>query len=45
MGEVVVCPWHQWEYNVRTGENVGDSSLRVATYPVQVEAGDIKIAV
>jgi nitrite reductase/ring-hydroxylating ferredoxin subunit len=45
MGEVVICPWHQWEYNVRTGENVEDSSLKVATFPVQVEGGDIKVAV
>ena len=45
MGEVVTCPWHQWEYNVRTGENVEDSSLKVATYPVQVEGGEIKVAV
>ena len=45
MGEVVTCPWHQWEYNVRTGENVGDSSVKVDTYPVQVEGNDIKVAV
>jgi nitrite reductase (NADH) small subunit len=45
MGEVVICPWHQWEYNVRTGENVEDSSLKVATYPVQVEGSEIKVAV
>jgi len=45
MGEVVICPWHQWEYNVRTGEKVGDSSLKLATYPVQVEGNDIKVAV
>jgi nitrite reductase/ring-hydroxylating ferredoxin subunit len=45
MGEVVICPWHQWEYNVRTGENVEDRSLKVATFPVQVEGGDIKVAV
>ena len=44
-GEVVICPWHQWEYNVRTGEVPGDSSLKVATYPVQVEGDDIKVAV
>jgi nitrite reductase/ring-hydroxylating ferredoxin subunit len=44
-GEVIMCPWHQWEYNVRTGENVEDSSLKVATYPVQVEGSDIKVAV
>ena len=45
MGDVVICPWHQWEYNVRTGEMPGDSSVKVATYPVQVEGGDIKVAV
>ena len=44
-GEVVVCPWHQWEYNVRTGELVGDSSLKVATYPVRIEGNDILVAV
>ena len=45
LGEIVVCPWHQWEYNVRTGENVGDASLKLATYPVQVEGDDIKVGV
>jgi len=45
MGEVVVCPWHQWEYNVRTGENVDDNSLKIATFPVQVDGSDIKVAV
>jgi nitrite reductase/ring-hydroxylating ferredoxin subunit len=45
MGEVVTCPWHQWEYNVRTGELVGDSSVKVDTYPVRVEGDDIKVAV
>ena len=44
-GEVVTCPWHMWEYNVRTGENVGDASLKVKRYDVQVENGDIKVAV
>jgi nitrite reductase/ring-hydroxylating ferredoxin subunit len=45
MGEVVICPWHQWEYNVRTGEVVGDSSLKIITYPVQVDGSDVKVAV
>jgi len=45
MGEVVVCPWHQWEYSVRTGENVEDNSLKLATFPVQVDGSDIKVAV
>ena len=45
VGEVVICPWHQWEYNVRTGELAGDSALKVATYPVRIEGNDILIAV
>jgi nitrite reductase (NADH) small subunit len=43
-GEVVTCPWHFWEFNVRTGEKVGEPSLRVATYPVQVAGDNIKVA-
>ena len=44
-GEVVTCPWHMWEYNVRTGEFVANPDIKVATYPVQVEGTDIKVAV
>lgn len=44
-GEVVMCPWHMWEYNVRTGEKVGEPSLKVCRYEVQVENGDIKVAI
>ncbi len=43
--EVVTCPWHGWQYNVKTGENVANPSLRVAQYAVQVEGNDIKVAV
>jgi nitrite reductase (NADH) small subunit len=44
-GDVVTCPWHGWQYNVRTGENLQDSSLQVARYEVKVEGNDIKVAV
>ncbi|MGH9448614.1 MAG: Rieske (2Fe-2S) protein, partial [Terriglobia bacterium] len=44
-GKVVTCPWHGWEYDVSTGEKCGDSSMQVATYPVQVEGNDIKVEV
>jgi nitrite reductase (NADH) small subunit len=44
-GEIVTCPWHQWEYNVRTGEKVGSSSLKLTTYPVEVDGTEIKVAV
>ncbi|MBI1941968.1 MAG: Rieske 2Fe-2S domain-containing protein [Acidobacteria bacterium] len=44
-GDVVTCPWHMWQYNVRSGEKVATPSVKVATYAVQVEGNDIKVAV
>ena len=44
-GDVVTCPWHMWQYNVRTGQNLEDSLLKLDTYPVQVDGDDIKVAI
>jgi len=44
-GDVVTCPLHMWEYNVRSGEKVNSPGVKVATYPVQVEGDEIKVAV
>jgi len=44
-GDVVTCPWHLWQYNVRTGENLMNPAVKVAVYPVEVDGEDIKIAV
>ncbi len=43
--DVVTCPWHMWEYNVRTGEFLANPAIKVTSYPVQVEGNDIKVAV
>ncbi len=43
--DVVTCPWHGWQYNVRTGENSMNKAVKVVSYPVQVEGNDIKVAV
>ncbi len=43
-GDVVTCPLHMWEYNVRTGEVLANPSLKVASYAVQVDGDDIKVA-
>ncbi len=43
MGTTVVCPWHGWEYNVVTGENVDDAKVKVACFAVRVDGEDILI--
>jgi nitrite reductase (NADH) small subunit len=36
-GEVIVCPWHGYEFDIRTGESVsGVIRGRLGSYPVQV---------
>lgn len=38
-GEIIHCPWHQWEFNIKTGKSVfNPHRVRVATYPVEVES-------
>ena len=36
-----VCPWHGYEYDLRTGEAVGDRRLKLRKYPVVERGGDI----
>lgn len=42
-GENLVCPWHAWEYNCRTGVNTYDETVRLASFPLKVEGDDILI--
>ncbi len=37
-GEIIVCPWHCWEFDIPTGRSVfNPHRMRVKTYPVTVE--------
>jgi len=40
-GTTLVCPWHAWEYDCRTGANDLDPDLKVETFPVKVDGGEI----
>ena len=44
-GTTLVCPWHAWEYDCRTGANDFDDSLRLAKVPVKIEGDEILIEV
>jgi nitrite reductase (NADH) small subunit len=41
-GESVVCPWHSWSFNVRTGQAEYPEE-RVAVFPLKVEDGAVLI--
>jgi NAD(P)H-dependent nitrite reductase small subunit len=44
-GATVTCPWHGWEYDVKTGACQADSSITVQTFSVKVEGDDVLVAV
>ncbi|MFC7132329.1 MULTISPECIES: Rieske (2Fe-2S) protein [Salinibaculum] len=38
-GEIIRCPWHKWEFDIKTGESVyNPHRLRTRTYDTDVES-------
>lgn len=44
-GCVVMCPWHAWTFDVTTGANTVNPELKVASYAVRVEDGQVQVEV
>ncbi len=42
-GNAVVCPWHSWTFDMRTGEAEFPVSERVAVFALRVEGEDVLI--
>ena len=40
-GYWVVCPWHMWKFDLRTGQLEADASICVARYKVHVDGDEI----
>jgi nitrite reductase/ring-hydroxylating ferredoxin subunit len=40
-GSQVSCPWHNYTFDVTTGENVVNPDLKVARHEVKVENGQV----
>lgn len=40
-----VCPWHGWEYDLKTGECAGDKRVRLKKFEVVCKGDDIFLKV
>ena len=36
----VICPWHGWAWDAKTGVAAQSASMKVAVYSVRIENGD-----
>ena len=44
-GGKVVCPWHGWQWDPKTGVSAQNPNAKVAVYPVKIENGDVLVEI
>jgi nitrite reductase (NADH) small subunit len=42
-GDKVICPWHLWEWDPKTGQASHNPDARIAIYPVKIEKGEVLV--
>jgi nitrite reductase/ring-hydroxylating ferredoxin subunit len=40
-GPVVTCPWHGWQFDVRTGQHQLNSNLKQPNFATRLEQGSV----
>lgn len=41
----VTCPWHGWEYDIETGDHVGDPDISLPTFEVVEDDGVLYVEI
>lgn len=44
-GPIVTCPWHGWQFDVRTGKNCLSEQITHRRYVVKVEGDDLYVEI
>jgi len=39
----IVCPWHGYEYNIKTGRHPGDKNVRLKSYKVRITDHEVYV--
>lgn len=42
---VLACPWHLWQFDLKTGESPVNPLSRIRVYRVSVEEGDVFVEI
>lgn len=44
-GNVLRCPWHEWEYDIVSGECLSHPDIRLPSHDVRVDDGKIVVTI
>ena len=42
---IVTCPWHAWRFRITDGTWADNPRIKIGSYPVKVEDGDILVGI
>ncbi|MCI0351773.1 MAG: Rieske (2Fe-2S) protein [Acidobacteriales bacterium] len=42
-GDKLVCPWHGWQYDPKTGAAAHNPAAKVKVYPIKLEGNDVLV--
>src|SRR6478735_7478548 len=43
-GEILTCPWHGLEFDIKTGQCLAPKKFSVRTFPVRVVDGEVRLS-
>lgn len=41
----LICPWHAWAWDTKTGEAAHNPAVKVMVYPLKIENGDVLVEI
>lgn len=41
----VICPWHAWAWDPKTGEAAHSASVKIGVYLMKIENGDVLVEI
>ena len=42
-GDKLVCPWHGWMWDPKTGASAHDPTVKLPVYPIKTEGDDVLV--
>jgi len=42
-GDKLVCPWHGWQWDPKTGQATHNPAAKLSIYPLKIENGEVMI--